>query len=220
VRRFPLRLLLLLAAVMFLVATVELGVLSVAFDKLGLSPHSAYLLLCVTLAGSAINLPLFSMRAEEPPPEAFPLQAREFLESRGIRFTGKTIIAVNVGGGITPVAFSLYLLAHNPVAPMHVFVAVAAVTATAYFTSTTVPGIGITMPFLIAPLTSAFMATMLDPEQRAVLAYIGGTLGVLIGADLLHLRDIGKTWAPVASIGGAGTFDGIFLSGFIAVLLA
>jgi uncharacterized membrane protein len=61
---------------------------------------------------------------------------------------------------------------------------------------------------------------MLDPEQRAVLAYIGGTLGVLIGADLLHLRDIGKTWAPVASIGGAGTFDGIFLSGFIAVLLA
>lgn len=34
----PLRLLLLLAALMFLVAFVELGVLSVAFDKLGLSP--------------------------------------------------------------------------------------------------------------------------------------------------------------------------------------
>jgi len=221
VRRIPpLRLLLLLAAVMLLVVTVELGVLSVAFDKLGLSPHSAYLLLIVTLAGSPINLPLFSMQAEQPPPEAVPAHVRELLESRGIRFTGKTIIAVNVGGGVTPVAFSLYLLAHNPVDPVHALVAVAAVAVAAYFTSYTVPGIGIAMPFLVAPLTSALMATMLDPGQRAVLAYVGGTLGVLIGADLLRLREFGKSWAPVAAIGGAGTFDGIFLSGLIAVLLA
>jgi len=30
----------------------------------------------------------------------------------------------------------------------------------------------------------------------------------------------GKIGAPVASIGGAGKFDGIFLTGLIAVLLA
>lgn len=96
----------------------------------------------------------------------------------------------------------------------------AAAAVVAYFTSYAVPGIGIAMPFLIAPIASVVMATMLDPEQRAVLAYIGGTLGVLIGADLLRLKDVCKTWAPIASIGGAGTFDGIFLSGLIAVLLA
>lgn len=46
-----------------------------------------------------------------------------------------------------------------------------------------------------------------------MIAYIGGTLGVLIGADLLRLDAVRK-------LGGAGTFDGIFLSGLVAALLA
>jgi uncharacterized membrane protein len=50
-------------------------------------------------------------------------------------------------------------------------------------------------------------------------AYISGTLGTLIGADLLNMRAITKLGAPVVSIGGAGTFDGVFLAGVIAVLL-
>jgi uncharacterized membrane protein len=52
------------------------------------------------------------------------------------------------------------------------------------------------------------------------MAFISGTMGVLIGADLLHLDDIRKMGTPVASIGGAGSFDGIFISGIVAVLLA
>jgi uncharacterized membrane protein len=48
---------------------------------------------------------------------------------------------------------------------------------------------------------------------------VSGTLGALIGADLTNLRGIGKLGAPMASIGGAGTFDGVFLTGIIAVLL-
>ena len=73
---------------------------------------------------------------------------------------------------------------------------------------------------LIAPIAAALIATILDPQQRAPLAYIGGTLGVLIGADLLRLKDIRKLGAPIASIGGAGTFDGVFVTGLLAVLLA
>jgi uncharacterized membrane protein len=45
-------------------------------------------------------------------------------------------------------------------------------------------------------------------------------MGTLIGADLLHLREITKLGAPLASIGGAGIFDAILLSGIIAVLLS
>ena len=45
-------------------------------------------------------------------------------------------------------------------------------------------------------------------------------MGTLIGADLLHVRQVIRLAAPVASIGGAGTFDGVFLTGIIAVLLA
>lgn len=47
-----------------------------------------------------------------------------------------------------------------------------------------------------------------------------GVLGPLIGADLLHLRDIEAAESGVVSIGGAGTFDGIVLSGIIAAYLA
>jgi len=41
-----------------------------------------------------------------------------------------------------------------------------------------------------------------------------------LGADLLNLGKIQGLGAPVASIGGAGTFDGIFLVGILAVLIA
>jgi uncharacterized membrane protein len=58
------------------------------------------------------------------------------------------------------------------------------------------------------------------PELRAPSAYIASTLGILIGADLLNLGKIAQLGAPVASIGGAGTFDAIFLSGILAVLLS
>jgi uncharacterized membrane protein len=51
-------------------------------------------------------------------------------------------------------------------------------------------------------------------------AYVSGVLGTLIGADLGHLKDISKSGPKIASIGGAGTFDGIFLSGIIAAILA
>ncbi|HXZ68352.1 MAG TPA: DUF1614 domain-containing protein, partial [Alphaproteobacteria bacterium] len=44
--------------------------------------------------------------------------------------------------------------------------------------------------------------------------------GPLIGADLFHLRDIKASPVGIASIGGAGTFDGIVLSGIIAAYLA
>ncbi|MDH4154237.1 MAG: DUF1614 domain-containing protein, partial [Nitrospira sp.] len=47
-----------------------------------------------------------------------------------------------------------------------------------------------------------------------------GVLGPLIGADLLHLRDIEKIATGIASIGGAGRFDGIVLSGIVAAYLA
>jgi uncharacterized membrane protein len=49
---------------------------------------------------------------------------------------------------------------------------------------------------------------------------ISGPLGILIGADILNIGKIRNLGAPVASIGGAGTFDGIFLNGIMAVRLS
>jgi uncharacterized membrane protein len=72
---------------------------------------------------------------------------------------------------------------------------------------------------LLAPLVTVLTALALAPENAAPLAFASGVLGVLVGADLLHLNDIRKMGVAVAAIGGAGTFDGVFLTGIIAVLL-
>lgn len=216
----PLPLLVLLALLLLLAAVVQLGALTLAFDKLGLSPGSAVLLLVASLLGSTVNLPLFRVRAERPPQDFMPPRWRRLLRLPERPFTGWTVIAVNAGGCLVPVAFSFYLLMHNPPPVWQVLVAVAGVTALSRLVSRPLPGIGIGMPPLVAPLTAALIAILLGGEHGPALAYVGGTLGVLIGADLLRLGDIRKIGTPFASIGGAGTFDGIFITGIIAVLLA
>lgn len=50
------------------VVMVQIGLLTVAFDKLGLSAEAGFLLLLGSLAGSVVNLPLFSITSDPPPP--------------------------------------------------------------------------------------------------------------------------------------------------------
>jgi len=216
--KIPPRFILLIAALALLVTAIQIGVLTVAFEKLDLSADSAYLLFITILGGSLINLPLFSIKSDPPDLDEIPPELRELY--RKMPYTGKTVILANVGGCVVPAAFCLYLLAHHPLNIFYVAIAVAAVTVLSFKTSRRVPGVGMGMPMLFAPILAALVSVALDPENAAPMAFISGTLGVLIGADLLHLKDIRKMGTPFASIGGAGSFDGIFVSGIVAVLLA
>ncbi len=216
----PLRILMLFAALIILIVVIQFGVVSVAFGKLGLSSHSAYLLLISTLAGSMVNLPLFSIRSDATAATPVPPELSKLPFFRPAPFTGKTTIVVNVGGALVPLAFSFYLIDHHPLSLFQIVVAVALVAVVAHAGSRPIPGVGIGMPMFIAPIAAALIAILIAPEERAPLAYIGGSLGVLIGADLVRLKDLRHMGAPIASIGGAGSFDGIFITGFVAVLLA
>ena len=214
-----LQFLFLLAILVIAIMLFYFGMLTIAFEKLGLSPNAALLLLVCTLFGGAINLPLFSIDAEAPAETQRQLP-RNLLFGRPLPFEGKTLIAINVGGALIPIGFSLYLLTSNRLPLLPVVIATAIVSAICYAFSRPVPGLGIGIPMIIAPFSAALAALSLLPDDSAPLAYICGTLGVLIGADLLRLGDIRKIGTPVASIGGAGTFDGIFLTGIVAALLA
>jgi uncharacterized membrane protein len=99
-------------------------------------------------------------------------------------------------------------------------IAIAAVAIVTHVVARPVKGVGITTLFLVSPIVAAVSAYLLPFEVPQVVAYVAGVLGTLIGADLSNLHVIPKLGAPIASIGGAGTFDGVFLSGIIAVLLA
>lgn len=202
-----------------LIIILHLGVFGIVLAKLGLSPDSAILLLASTLIGSLINLPLFNIKATTDiiPPE-FPLP-RLFFSSDDL-LQGKTIIAINVGGALVPICFSVYLMTLHPLTILQIIPAIIIVSIICFYFSRPIKGLGIGMPIFIAPFTAAIVALSIAPSLSAPLAYICGTLGVLIGADLFRIKDIKKMGVPIASIGGAGTFDGIFFTGIIAVLLA
>ncbi|WP_297055418.1 DUF1614 domain-containing protein [Thermosulfurimonas sp.] len=199
---------------------VHVGIIAIAAEKLGLSVNQIFLFLMASLLGSHINLPL--ARVPRPP---------DPLEETLVRFFGipyavpprvaerHTVVALNVGGGLIPTLLSLYLWFKHGflLAPL---LGVILVSWICYHLARPVPGVGIAVPFLIPPIVAALYALLVVPQKAPAVAYISGTLGTLIGADLLHLRDLPRLRAPVASIGGAGTFDGIFLTGIVAVLLA
>jgi uncharacterized membrane protein len=130
------------------------------------------------------------------------------------------VVAINLGGALIPLLISLYLLLRMP-NMIPALLATLVVALVVYRLAKPIKGVGIGIPALVPPLLAALAAYLLAGEGlRAPVAYISGTLGTLIGADLMRLKDIKSMGAPVASIGGAGTFDGVFLSGIIAVLLS
>jgi len=215
----PLHLLLFVSLLLFLLFFIQMGLVTLAFGKLGLTTAQGMLLLFASLFGSALNLPVLNIRAEQPEENADIANPRSLLRLPPLPFTGQTLIAVNVGGCLVPLVFSASLLHRFPLPPAEIGLAIALVAAVCFFMSRPIPGIGIGMPPLIAPIAAAIAAFSINSELAAPLAYIGGTLGVLIGADLLRLKDVARLGAPIASIGGAGTFDGIFLTGIVAVLL-
>jgi uncharacterized membrane protein len=197
---------------------IMVGAISYAFDKIGLDPFAVFVLFLACLVGSYINIPVHRMRNEE-------VMMSQEVSFFGFRFRvpsmarRETVLAVNVGGAIIPCLIASYLLAMTSY-PFQALIGVAVVAAVSKLLARPVPGLGVAMPAFIPPIIAALVALILAPAQAPMVAYIAGTFGVLIGADLLNLKNLTALRAPVVSIGGAGTFDGIFLTGIIAVLLA
>lgn len=203
----------------FLFVLVEIGILEYAYERIGINRRYIFLLLFLSLLGSYINIPLFRL-----PPEA--VQSGETIHFFGMQYVVPvvkhwpgTVIAVNIGGAVIPTIVSIYLIMKNRLF-VRGLVAVGIVTFVVHMVAHPVKGLGIAEPLFIPPLVATLAALLLSWRNAPALAYVAGSLGTLIGADLLNLGRIHGLGAPIASIGGAGTFDGIFLTGILAVLIA
>ncbi|MBV8105377.1 MAG: DUF1614 domain-containing protein [Hyphomicrobiales bacterium] len=207
------------AILVALAILIQIGLLKRVSSALGLDPFVALIILFASLLGSYINLPLVRLPEER-------VVSREVVEIMGVPFLAPvavdwpgTILAINVGGAAIPIMLSVYLLIRYRLWGPGL-IAIAVVAFFVHRMATPVPGVGIAVPTFAPPLLAAFVALILSRRYAGPLAYIGGCIGVLLGADLLNLGQLRSLGAPVASIGGAGTFDGVFLTGVIAVLLA
>jgi len=196
-----------------------------ALAKLGLSAQTSFLAALAIFFGGAVNIPVKRIpRDELIEVMPFDLFGVERFFPRLVRRRSYTVIAVNVGGCLVPCLLAAYeimrLAAGGAGALVAVGVAAGMNIAVCYRLARPVPGVGIALPPLVPAFLAAACGLALAREQAPLVAFTAGVLGPLVGADLLHMRDVRRIATGVASIGGAGTFDGIVLSALVATLLA
>src|SRR5258705_67064 len=201
-----------------LLVLIQLRILRYAYMRLGVGPGVALVLLFGSLIGSYFNIPITVLSGP-------PVRSGQVVEFFGMRYivpfvtSSGTVLAVNVGSAVIPTLMSAYLMIRYQFW-LKASIAISAIAVVMHSLATPVPGIGIAVPAFAPVVTTAILAFILSREYAPPLAYIGGSIGTLIGADLLNLDKIGSLRAAVASSGRAGTLRGIFLARTLGVLLA
>lgn len=196
-----------------------------ALQQLGMTRSFGALLVLAIFAGSLFNIPVRrKSRAEVLAYRPFDFYGIDRLAPRLLGERSQQVIALNVGGCVIPLLIVMYQLMRLGSSDAAVFpallLACALNTAACYLMARPVAGLGILLPIFVPGCLAALLALFLAPAHAPGVAFCAGVLGPLIGADLLHLRDLGRRGAGLLSIGGAGTFDGIVISGFLAVMLS
>jgi len=190
---------------------IYFNLVTISFTKLGLSEWSVFWLFFFSLVGSFVNIPIYRRKIVFKKESFFWFF---FYPPR----VGSQIICLNLGGAVIPMILSFYLLPKAPLYPTLIsFLIIVIFTK---FLAKPVRGVGIAMPAFIPPFLSAILALIFSPHNPVPVAYISGTLGTLVGADLLNLSKLKYLNGQVLSIGGAGVFDGVFLVGVVAAFLA
>ncbi len=224
-------LLLLLLAVPVIFIYLFLRLSETAFEIVGFDHWHASLAVFGSVFGSLVDIPLNTASFSAYP--AWYLTLASAVSQDFPTTFHPVYLAINVGGCVVPLAVSAHLLLRGRADPLRAALGVAVVAAITYWVAEAVPGEGVVLPFWLSPALAAVFGLILAGGFRRAppLAYISGTLGTLLGADILGLLTPGilpalsplslsRTKPLVLSIGGAGVFDGIFLTGIIAVLLA
>ncbi len=195
-----------------LLLLIQFNIIETALGNLGFTPFQSFLFLMASLIGSMINIPVFRKDADN-----MVIEHKHFLPMMKHNMM-KTVIAVNVGGFLIPLIISLKLM--GSINPGSLIAGTAIVALVSYYSSNPVKHAGIRVSF-IAPLIAVVLLSvvMMPALMRPRFAYIIGTMGIIIGADLLHLKDINKIGPGVLSIGGAGVFDSIFFIGILAAFI-
>jgi uncharacterized membrane protein len=198
----------------------------IAFLQLGIPLWLAMLIIPGSLLGSVVNIPLYTIKSDDAP-----CIEDSHLQYWGVSYQvfhpecpGETKISINLGGAIIPVAVSAFLIIDNLTAFLQFAIATTIVALIVHKVARIEPNVGILTPGFLPALVAVFatiaLVTFLPGLYNGyAVAYVSGTLGTLIGADILNLGKLSRLRTGAASIGGAGTFDGVFLTGILAVFL-
>jgi uncharacterized membrane protein len=200
-----------------------------AFEMVGFDHWHASLAVFGSVLGSLVDIPIGTVPLSAYP-EWYVSLASAYPEA-SLSFH-PVYLAVNLGGCIIPLVVSAHLLIRGRAPAWKAFLGIMIVAVVTYIVAMPVPKEGIVLPFWLSPTLAAICGLLLAGGYRGApaLAYISGTVGTLLGADIFMLLTPGilPALSPLKaqmkplflSIGGAGVFDGIFLTGVLSVLLA
>jgi len=202
------------------VALIGLDVLSFAYVRVGVPAAWLLGVLVASLLGSFFNVPVWHLETPGDPYDEGIVRVFgvQYLIRRPVA-PQRTVVAVNVGGALVPTALSVYLVVHDHI-ELVALGATVIVALVVHVVARPVRGLGIAVPTLVPAVLAALTALVITSRDVAAVAYVAGSIGVLVGADLTNMTKTRSLGAGMVSIGGAGTFDGIFVTGILAVLLA
>ncbi len=135
-------------------------------------------------------------------------------------------VGFDIAGFLIPFIISLRMITDKRSPVLSSIIGIAVVAVVAYLFSSFLPDQGVLIRNIYAlSVVASILGIALankNWEKAGPIAYVSGSLGVLIGADILRLNDLIRYESNalvVASVGGAGLFDAIFLVGIIAVII-
>lgn len=229
--------LLFLLALFFLFVFLPVSMVAEAFSKLGLTPAQGVLMLIAIMVGRMVNIPVHTSErlvvVSEPRSVQFGMDEAGrpvHIEQEPSGELKKQVFAVNVGGLVLPFLLSVTFLIRqhmvfqaDGVYPWIGFVLVM-VAGGCYAMAKPDPLTGIRIPLVLPALITFLCVFFFVPESfRPVAAYVAGTMGAILGGNLIPLvsrRFRNSVGTPMVVIGGPGTFGGVFVAGILSVLLA
>ena len=206
--------------VILVIPLLFLGFVGAAFARLGFSWIGAVAIILLMLIGGAINIPIGKIRRE-----TVRIEYNDGVIPDGFS-PWETVISLNLGGAVIPVVIAVYLLFISTPSGMlsagSVIIAVLLVSALSFISVRHAGGAGILAPLFIPGLAALVCGLVLSGGvgfAAGVTAFVSGTFGTLIGANIANLHKIRELGIAKFSIGGAGTFGTVFIGCILSALI-
>jgi uncharacterized membrane protein len=211
-----------------LIPLVFLGLVGAAFTRLGFSWLSALAVVLLILLGSAVNIPVYTLRRDMVRITHGGISMNDPFSPPLREEVWDTVISINLGGAVIPVCVAIYALyAAYPHATtsliLPLVIGIAGVSLITFVSTRSLPGVGLQVPLLMPALTALLIGIAFAGSvgiTASVTAMVSGILGVLIGGNLAQLGRVRDLGIPAVSLGGSGTFGSVLICCILPALIA
>ncbi len=184
---------------------VALFIFAGVFSEVGFTRLEVWVLILASVVGGTLPVNFFDV---------------------GLVRVGRATVAINLVGAGVPLWLSVRILLSGRVGPLEALVGLLFSIYAAYEISTFDPSVGILVDhFTLVPLVSALVAVLVRGPLNTCtppLAYFYGSMGVLVGADVMRLPAVvsyDHVDEVMVSIGGVGVADAVFMAGITSIAM-